>query len=333
MLDFSTDDLPPEQRFEQWREIRAKNLFGVTIELPRARRDAFHGFFRARTLGTAVASDMRASAYNVSRTPSDIARVAGNSLCIGLQVLGPGALDIGFDRIETVHEGDMTIGHSDQPYAGHPHSEKDFHFRLLRIPIDDALTLGRPVDDLPSAKPIQDKAIMRPFRALFDALTVGRPDAADPGADILHVARLGLALRHRLPSRAPEVRAAVRAGLRHAALDILDRHSRRPDLTPALVGHMLGISVRQLHILFEETGRSFARTLARKRAQAAHDMLLRRPALSVTEIAFACGFDSLATFYRAFRTLYGMAPGDARAFGLETARSVASKSDTLASRD
>jgi transcriptional regulator GlxA family with amidase domain len=26
----------------------------------------------------------------------------------------------------------------------------------------------------------------------------------------------------------------------------------------------------------------------------------------------ACGFDSLATFYRTFRQTYGMAPGDAR---------------------
>jgi len=332
MLDFSTEDLPPEQRFEHWREMRAKNLFGVTIELPRERRDRFHGIFRAQALGTAVASDMRASAYDVSRTRTDIARITGNSLCIGLQVLGPGALDIGSDRVETVHEGDMTIGHSDQPYAGRPHSSKDFHFRLLRIPIDDELTLGRLVDDMPSAKPARDKATMLPFRALFDALTVGRPDVADPGADITHISRLALALRDRLPSRTPEVRAAVRGGLRYAALDILDRHSRRPDLTPVMVAHMLAISVRQLHILFEETGESFARTLSRKRGQAAHDMLLCRPDSSVTEIAFACGFDSLATFYRAFRSLYGMAPGDVRACGIEAVRPSRSPPDRTCMR-
>jgi AraC-like DNA-binding protein len=320
MLHFSTEDLPPEQRFEQWREMRARNLFGVTIELPRERRGAFHGLFRARTIGTAVASEMRASAYDVSRTRSDIARIAGNSLCIALQVRGPGALDIGLDRIEAVNEGDMTIGHSDQPYAGRPRSDRDFNFKLLRIPIDDTLTLGTSIDDLPSAKPAQDDAIMLPFRALFGTLTADQTDAADPGNGIAHISRLALALRHRLPSRTPEVRAAVRAGLRCAALDIMDRHSRRPELAPASVGRMLGISVRQLHVVFEEAGTSFGRTLSRKRAREAHRMLLGRPALSVTEIAFACGFDSLATFYRAFRGLYGMAPGEARAFGLEAAR-------------
>ena len=32
----------------------------------------------------------------------------------------------------------------------------------------------------------------------------------------------------------------------------------------------------------------------------------------IDEIAFACGFDSIATFYRVFRATYGMTPGDAR---------------------
>jgi len=36
------------------------------------------------------------------------------------------------------------------------------------------------------------------------------------------------------------------------------------------------------------------------------------PLRPVTEIALACGFDSLATFYRTFRRAYGMTPGDVR---------------------
>ena len=32
----------------------------------------------------------------------------------------------------------------------------------------------------------------------------------------------------------------------------------------------------------------------------------------IHEIAFSCGFDSIATFYRVFRATYGMTPGDAR---------------------
>jgi AraC-like DNA-binding protein len=38
---------------------------------------------------------------------------------------------------------------------------------------------------------------------------------------------------------------------------------------------------------------------------------------SITEIVFACGFNSLATFYRAFQREFGAAPGDLRAAMLE----------------
>ncbi|GJD57322.1 HTH-type transcriptional activator RhaR [Methylobacterium dankookense] len=74
----------------------------------------------------------------------------------------------------------------------------------------------------------------------------------------------------------------------------------------------LAISPRQVHVLFEPTGSSMARTLTALRVAEAHRLLTTAPALSVTEIAFACGFDSIATFYRAFHRAHGMTPGDAR---------------------
>ncbi len=33
---------------------------------------------------------------------------------------------------------------------------------------------------------------------------------------------------------------------------------------------------------------------------------------TTADIAFACGFDSIATFYRVFRSAYGMTPGHVR---------------------
>jgi len=54
MIRFSTDDIPPEDRFDQWREVRGKSLFGVTIELPPDRRHTFKGSFRAQAVGGAA---------------------------------------------------------------------------------------------------------------------------------------------------------------------------------------------------------------------------------------------------------------------------------------
>ena len=83
-----------------------------------------------------------------------------------------------------------------------------------------------------------------------------------------------------------------------------------PILLP--VATELGISLRQLHALFEPTGLSFARTLTAARLNEARRLLYATQERGIDEIAFACGFDSIATFYRVFRATYGMTPGDAR---------------------
>ncbi|MDP9588548.1 UNVERIFIED_ORG: AraC-like DNA-binding protein [Shinella zoogloeoides] len=312
MLEFSTDDLDPKDRFDQWREVRGKGLFGVTIELPPERRLGFHGMFRAWMVGTAVSSEMKASAYEVSRTEADIARVAGNSLCLALQVRGQGVLDAGRDRLAHVGEGDMVINYSDLAYAARPRGDSGFHYRLLKIPLDDELTLGRSAHDLHATKPVGDIKVSSAFRALFQGLTCGRYPLSDPQSDIAHVTRLALAARGRLSGAMPEVRGAIRAGLRHAALAQMDQRLHRPDLSPATVAGSLGISVRSLHLLFEESEQTFGRTLARMRLSMARKLLVEFRGLTITQIAYACGFDSLATFYRLFNAVYGMAPGEAR---------------------
>jgi len=68
-----------------------------------------------------------------------------------------------------------------------------------------------------------------------------------------------------------------------------------------------------VHVLFEPTGHSFARTLTALRLADASRQLAAAPERSVTDIAYRSGFDSLATFYRAFRAAYAMTPRDARA--------------------
>ena len=75
---------------------------------------------------------------------------------------------------------------------------------------------------------------------------------------------------------------------------------------------LIGISKRHLHLLFEPTGTSVARTILARRLQKAHRLLTSATSRSVTDIAFDCGFGSLPTFYRAFRQAYGISPGDLR---------------------
>ncbi|WP_210335889.1 MULTISPECIES: AraC family transcriptional regulator [unclassified Ensifer] len=313
MIRFSTDDIAPQDRFDQWREVRGKSLFGVTIELPAAKRSTFRGSFQSCRVGSAVASEMRASAYRVSRTEADIARVAGNSLCIAFQVKGGGLLDTGGDRAQVFKDGDMAISHSDLPYHATPGGHDSFHFRVLTVPFDHDVMLGRPTHDLFTTRYQDDAAFARAFRALFNAVSARHGELSDPQREVAHITRLALAARKRLAPGMPEVRAALRSGLRYAAEEIMARDKHQQKLTPAKVALELGISVRQLHVIFEHAELTFARTLATMRIAEARRLLVAAPAMSVTEVAYACGFDSLATFYRLFAGIYGMAPGESRA--------------------
>lgn len=107
---------------------------------------------------------------------------------------------------------------------------------------------------------------------------------------------------------------------RHGLLDILFDPAGKLGifgLTPASTAVALGISLRHLHLLFEPTGTSFAHYVAQRR------LFQRRAVLtsptdvhrSVADIAFGWGFNSLATFYRAFEGEFGMPPTASRAIG------------------
>jgi AraC-like DNA-binding protein len=119
-------------------------------------------------------------------------------------------------------------------------------------------------------------------------------------------------------------RGAIRPGSRRAqqtfrigrlsmARRLIERHLSKPALSPAMVAGLLGVSVRYVHVLFEATGDSFSQIVAAERLRHARRLLLRTPPLTVAEIANACGFGSLATFYRVFGASVGLTPGEFRA--------------------
>jgi AraC family transcriptional activator of tynA and feaB len=102
----------------------------------------------------------------------------------------------------------------------------------------------------------------------------------------------------------------VRAGRLTEARRHIDCHLADPDLSPGSVAAALRISVRALHLLFEQACSRFARYVARRRLEECRAALLGNPARPAADIAFAWGFGSLSGFYRAFHAEFGMAPGD-----------------------
>lgn len=312
VLTWSTDALRPYERFAYWREERGKQLFGVTIELPPERRHAFHGRFSAREIGGATLAAMNASAYEVGRTEADIARVPSDCLLVGLQVAGPGWCDTP-DGQTFVDVGAVSIGHANLPSQATPTTTGDFHAHLLKIPLD-LMGQGRDEARRLFLAPVQHERHAMLVDAAMSAFIEDAPRLApdDAATAIREIGHLALVARGALPVGLVESRRALRWAHRHAAQRIMRRNMHRTNLTPEAVADALGISLRQLHVVFEASDRSYHNTLTGMRVEMACRRLAARPDQSVATIAFASGFDSLATFYRTFRRQEGCSPSDYR---------------------
>jgi AraC-like DNA-binding protein len=315
VLTWSTDEFRPHERFDRWREVRGRQLFGVTIELPPERRHQFHGRFSAAPVGGAMLASMSGSAYEVSRTEADIARAESDSLVIGRQVAGSGRCDTPAGRA-FFDTGAVFIGNMDLPTQATPATLRDFHIRMLKIPLS-AIQDGRAAARQLFLAPLHDARLALLVDAFASALIEEEPELADDAAPAsgatAQLALLALLARGAVAAGSHESRLALRTGNRHAARRIMRRNLHRGDLSAEMVAAALGISPRQLHIVFEPTGQSFQSILAAMRVDLACRRLAAGPEGSIADLAFSCGFESLPTFYRAFRMITGRTPGEFRA--------------------
>jgi AraC-like DNA-binding protein len=91
----------------------------------------------------------------------------------------------------------------------------------------------------------------------------------------------------------------------------IDRGFGDPDFSLPVLAHLVGVSPRYVQILLEEVDSSFVKEVTERRLQRALELLQspRRRHLSVLEIAYECGFGTVAHFHRLFRRRYDATPG------------------------
>ena len=97
---------------------------------------------------------------------------------------------------------------------------------------------------------------------------------------------------------AQEIIRAIRAGF------------ASPAISPTRIALKLGISVRYMHDILQETGASFTDRVTELRLQKGRTLLddHRTGGLKVTEIVYRCGFSDVSYFNRCFRRRFGCSP-------------------------
>ncbi|QOG18903.1 MULTISPECIES: helix-turn-helix domain-containing protein [Bradyrhizobium] len=318
MYRWCTDEVEPHDRFDYWREVRAKGLFGVTAELERERRADFFGEFSLRQLGGAGLVELKASPYTVERSASDIAYAPGDSICV-YQQLGSGGWFGGMRASEfAIANGSFATSHTDLPYRTAPLAAGGFHLRIVKIPMSSIPAQDKRMREL-APKTFNDHALAPLLAACFTDLGEGAADesATDATSLVQALAHLALIERGIVRPGSRRGQAALRTARLSQARHLIVRHLQNPDLAPAMVSDQLGVSVRHLHMLFEAAEKSFSQTVTDERLKQSRRLMREAPERLIADIATSCGFESLATYYRVFNAAYGMAPGDFRAQGPE----------------
>ncbi|MBK5239154.1 MAG: helix-turn-helix domain-containing protein, partial [Actinomycetales bacterium] len=106
--------------------------------------------------------------------------------------------------------------------------------------------------------------------------------------------------------------------LRRATAAIEKLHDN-PDTKSGEIARAINVSLRQLDRLFAERGTSTAKQITVVRVGHAR-RLMTESSLSISEIAYRCGFGSADTMTRQFKLLFGATPHSVR----ETMHSTAS---------
>ncbi len=314
MYRWCTDEVEPHDRFDFWREVRAKGLFGVTAELEHEQRAGFYGEFSLSQVGNGALVELKASSYAVERSQTDIGYAPGDSICV-YQQLGGGGWFGGMRSSDfAIANGGFATSHTDLPYRTRPLGDAGFHLRILKIPVSGLATEDKRTREL-APKVFNDPALAPLLDACFADLGEAAANDGSPGAVPLVQALGHLALIERGIVRPGSRRgqAALRTARLSLARRLIARHLQDPDLAPARVADLLGVSVRHLHMLFEVADRSFSQTVTEERLKQSRRLMREAPERLIADIASACGFESLATYYRVFNAAYGMAPGDFRA--------------------
>jgi AraC-like DNA-binding protein len=311
-MQWSTDDVPEREQFAVWRD-EWQVPFGIRPERDGPAAAPFGGSVVTRQVGPAIHTRARADAHTAIRGPAEIARRSWDVYVLYREV-GGAWFDRG-GREFVAGAGDITISDPNLPYATRAPDGFAFEFWLLpRAEVDRHLPSGRaPLAlHLAGRDPLGDV-----LGSYTDAVTRQLDALPGPAAEQMldNLCRLvAIAAGAAAPQAVEGGREAVRAARLERARRHVDRQLAEPGLTAASVAAAAGVSVRQLHLLFEPTGESFARYVQRRRLEEAR-AALADPAgtgRTVAEIAFAWGFADLTTFYRAFRRAYGAAPGELR---------------------
>ncbi len=307
-LVFSTDALPPSERFEAWRETFALTLARVDVTTPD--RAAFRASARVHPLGALRLIDFDLGPMTLMRT-RELLRDGDDDfslvICCGgsFRTVGPGGAGV------VIRDGGTTlVSHRLPGGTVSVGTSQDISLVIPRKALGPALRDPDRAATMPAAGGQAALGLMVHYVDHLKRVAEQTPPSLWPLVEG-HI--LDLLARAYDPSgewARSNANGGVRAALRQQLIEAMSGRYADPAISPAAFARLLGISTRQVHVLLEGTGRTYSEHIREFRLQAARRMLESPRYLNwrVIDIALAAGFSDLSYFNRRFRARFGDTP-------------------------
>lgn len=290
---------------DYWSDVVTRGV--IDAEMEPMGRGRFDGQLSSRTASTARFVNFRTHAHGVSRTASQAGGGDGH-IMVGLQCRGESLMEQGGVRLR-LQPGQIALIDSNAPF--HLMFPNIVERRLVLLPRHmfakiqhGSSTTAQPqiISINTGSAALARDAIMRltdtgqlwdddDCMAMADALVslldaAGGKNIARFRQDGARMARIKLQMRQRLSDRR---------------------------LDPAMIAAAAGLSVRSLHRLFADEGRTFSRVLLDLRLDHAQALLGSGSDLPLIAVALSSGFADPAHFSRSYRAKFGETPRNTRA--------------------
>lgn len=310
----STTGVEKRWQIEYWRDVICARFVPLELELPQAHPPQFRARVTVEDLDLVEVATVTSDPHAVFRSPKAIRESDSDDIFV--MIARRGHVQVAQDgRAAVLQPGDLATYDSARPCR--IIATDSFQLVVVKIPRSAfALRcLPEPEPDTTATAIRGDSgigALVSPFLLSLaeHSSKLPRDVVGRLGVNALELVSAALSMQAGGRPRAAVPRAAHRLRAQRYITD----HLGDSELTPGAVATALGVSVRYLHLLFQEETTSPGRWMTGQRltraAQALRDP--RQTDRTITEIAFRFGFKDAAHFSRAFKASYGLSPREYR---------------------
>ncbi|WP_063002588.1 helix-turn-helix domain-containing protein [Nocardia mikamii] len=274
-------------------------------------KSRFEAKLTTQQFGDLSLSTVRAHAHSVLRTPAMIADTDSEDYFLCAVTGGPGRIEQQ-DRSIWLDKGSFAVIDAGRPFRF------DFpqRFEQIVVRVPRRLLLGRiPERDIDrvTVQPVSAASgagiVVSRFLQQLAAIDAAVPDATAAALSASALDMIVTSLADAGGSFNPTQQAHIADLHRAQCLFKARLHDENLSITDAAAE--LGISLRYMQKIFQNTGHTPSEWLLRARLERAR-MILLSTDTTIREVATRVGFKDISHFSRSFRNQYGISPGQYR---------------------